>query len=1742
MKNVFISFLFFFLLANVVQAQCPTGSLDFVTQQQVNDFAVQYPNCTELSGSVMISGPDIFDLRSFNNITTIGGSLLILNCPFLTHFNGFEALTQIDGMLNVSYNASLIDITRIAGPNLGVAGGIRVNHNPQLTQCYMNRLCSGGGGAIYFNGEGCFYPAEIYYNCEADYSCINRYVGDLVLNSQAEVNSVSIGCSKIVGSLTISGDDIVDISKLSRITTITGDLTIENNPMLTSIAALEDLDFASIPNLTIQNNPLLTTCDVRSICRYAQYGDSAIITNNGTGCSSASEIIAACSEQSACPPNLFFFSQMGVNDFPNSYPDCTEIEGDLYIASQDYELVSDVSDLTPLSQLTRIGGTLNITGNPLLPNVNGLENITIIGGKVEVSNNDNLLDINGLSGVQSFVKGINVSYNSSLSECSVPFICNHDTNIYVTTSYNASGCDSYAEAQSGCTAMPCQSGDIILNTQQQVDNFAATYGGYCYEGTLQIGSTSGGLTDIDDLRPLSDLTYVNNLSIQRTNLRDLSGLEQLHVDDDLTIVLNPNLINVDALNCISNLGGQLHIGYNKELVTLDGLSGLSAANSVRINNNNKLASLSALDNLEEVSELIIQNNPMLTSLRGLHEARDTTLTNIIITSNPLLEACAFSNICTYLSNDGSNIIQNNAPGCANYADLGDICGFTDPCYIGNTLIESQQALNDFAAMYSGCPELRGRLELGKYTNTDINDLTPLSFITSIETLEINRSSISNLNGLEQLQHIDNLSFWRNSNLSDISALSGITSIDGILDISSHGDLLSLTGLNQLTSVGILSISSVPINSFVGLENLQMVRKIYLRNNYDLTSLQGLEGVNPDHLEYLSIRSNSDLVVCSLPNICEYLSNGGLNFIHNNYTALGCRSFAEFEIGCSDGCPAGDVILQTQQEVNDFAATYPTCTEIQGTLYIGKTSGSLTDITDLTPLNQIESVGGISIQRTKVSNLSGLEQLQTIDGDLRIVLNPNLLNINVLSGVASVGGQLHVGYNRELVTLMGLNELNTVGSLRINNNNKLANLSDLMNLQTVPEIIIQNNNILTSLAGLEGISSAALNNLTITSNPLLSDCAISPVCEHIGNQGFTLIGNNTGDCTTSVEVGAACSPDPDCPFGTTFLTTQQEVNDFAIMYANCNVIPDALHIGSSSGNLTNITDISPLSFITSVSEISVQRTQITNLTGLENLQNVDGDMVIVLNPSLLNLNALSNLSNVGGTLSIGYNKELTTLEGLHNLNSTSDLFVKQNNKLVSLEALSNLTYAPYLRINDNPVLPSLAGLENVDHTSLDFVWFTNNPQLSICSIAPVCNYLEDTPSSGYVYGNAAGCLSRAEILDICAASPPDDCDTAATIETETLLFDDDLFIDGVGFANNPNVAFTDPATPANAVLSDITLELFFRINGTSCEHEIDIKVTDPAGNVNIFSGLFASCNGMAGGLYNTTINIPSGNTTGNIDDWLIEFNDTNDQNTDYEYSLRFARLIYTSTVSEGEIIADQVSEFADYDLYVDGIGFGNNDNYTFADPGTPADAVLSDIQLELYFKLSGSSCENEIAIQITDPAGNTQPLTAFTTCIGGTDLYFVNLNVPSGNTTGNPADWVVEFDDTNDQNTGYEYSVRFGRLTYNTQYVECMEMMANESPQQLNNSSTHQFNNSSLKLYPVPANHLLNVEYFSENSHSTNIEIISNEGKIMMSQQEFLQEGLNTVQLDIADLPVGYYFIRMYGEDEMQTQPFVKVMP
>jgi hypothetical protein len=115
--------------------------------------------------------------------------------------------------------------------------------------------------------------------------------------------------------------------------------------------------------------------------------------------------------QSCLPEGIRFYFQSDINSFPIDYPGCTEIEGDVEI------LNSSINNLEGLSQLTKIGGSLNISSlsnNHAFTTLDGLENLTSIGKDFTLSANQSLSDISALENLKSVGGDLNISSNSAL--------------------------------------------------------------------------------------------------------------------------------------------------------------------------------------------------------------------------------------------------------------------------------------------------------------------------------------------------------------------------------------------------------------------------------------------------------------------------------------------------------------------------------------------------------------------------------------------------------------------------------------------------------------------------------------------------------------------------------------------------------------------------------------------------------------------------------------------------------------------------------------------------------------------------------------------------------------------------------------------------------------------------------------------------------------------------------------------------------------------------------------------------------------------------------------------------------------------------------------------------------------------------------------------------------------------------------------------------------------------------------
>ena len=87
-----------------------------------------------------------------------------------------------------------------------------------------------------------------------------------------------------------------------------------------------------------------------------------------------------------------------------------------------------------------------------------------------------------------------------------------------------------------------------------------------------------------------------------------------------------------------------------------------------------------------------------------------------------------------------------------------------------------------------------------------------------------------------------------------------------------------------------------------------------------------------------------------------------------------------------------------------------------------------DITDLTPLNTLESIQGYFhiYNNTVLTNIDGLENITSVGGELYIASNILLENLNGLIGLLSVDGNIIIQINAALTTLDGLGSLTSVG--------------------------------------------------------------------------------------------------------------------------------------------------------------------------------------------------------------------------------------------------------------------------------------------------------------------------------------------------------------------------------------------------------------------------------------------------------------------------------------------------------------------------------------------------------------------------------------------------------------------------------------------------------------------------------------------------------------------------------------------
>ncbi len=294
------------LLAQTKDACLPLG-ITFTTQEQIDNFTTNYPDCTEIEGNVTIVGSNITNLNGLNVLTSIGSVLTIYYNDALTNLTGLESLTSVGGNLTIGGNNVLTSLTGLEGLNtiggslnIGWYDWLEIYGNPSLTSLAgLDNLTSIGYNLV-------IMYADSLTNLSGLESLTS--VGEsLTITANSALTSLTglEGLNTIGGSLIIGlfdglgggygNSSLASIAGLESVNAIGGDLTISKTWLLTSLSGLENVEAGSITDLNITDNYFLSECHVLSVCNYLANPNGAIeIHDNAEGCNDTAQINAAC--------------------------------------------------------------------------------------------------------------------------------------------------------------------------------------------------------------------------------------------------------------------------------------------------------------------------------------------------------------------------------------------------------------------------------------------------------------------------------------------------------------------------------------------------------------------------------------------------------------------------------------------------------------------------------------------------------------------------------------------------------------------------------------------------------------------------------------------------------------------------------------------------------------------------------------------------------------------------------------------------------------------------------------------------------------------------------------------------------------------------------------------------------------------------------------------------------------------------------------------------------------------------------------------------------------------------------------------------------------------------------------------------------------------------------------------------------------------------------------------------------
>ena len=193
--------------------------------------------------------------------------------------------------------------------------------------------------------------------------------------------------------------------------------------------------------------------------------------------------------------------------------------------------------------------------------------------------------------------------------------------------------------------------------------------------------------------------------------------------------------------------------------------------------------------------------------------------------------------------------------------------------------------------------------------------------------------------------------------------------------------------------------------------------------------------------------------------------------------------------------------------------------IGGLLQIDQSS----NISSFNHLDSLNYIGGnfMLTYDSVLQDFTGLGQLKNIGGDL-ILFESLIQGFQGLDSLKQIGGSA-ILFKNQFSEFTGLGSLESIGNQFSINSTLVTSFNGLGNLAAIGgDIYISDNLSLTSLDGLTNFSEFTGNLLSITDNPLLTECSTVEFCNLLNsnNADIQLSGNGSG-CNSTFEILGDC---------------------------------------------------------------------------------------------------------------------------------------------------------------------------------------------------------------------------------------------------------------------------------------------------------------------------------------------------------------------------------------------------------------------------------------------------------------------------------------------------------------------------------------------------------------------------------------------------------------------------------------------